>query len=250
MAFTGAKTESICYVSGGPDAQVFDISVEATPTPYTGEILVHAICAGTAGGVYLTDGSPNYTSIMNPVTGNDISGATVILSNETTGISTVGAYTSYPAYSAHSMYAGVFQHLAHENVSVKIQKDAQTIIGATTMTPTAEYSNLTPTGDTTVQLPFKISWEVTSGTDAPTHTLVYLRHKDPITDEAKNYQELIPFSQTSFEVTSAKLQPGEYMILLRAVRTMSFTGAKSGSLGYVWNGIAAQSFAVSVEAGP
>lgn len=183
--------------------------------------------------IYITDTASTYTNPISPASGNPITNATVIVSNETTGVST------FAAYNATTHYYTVSENLPHvvgQKVSLSIKTTNETITGAATSTSNPTYSNLFPGNNSSITLPFNISWEVTQGTAEAANTWVIVY--GPTTSEAQNYQEVVPISQKSLQITSSKIKTAgkNFSITVFGVNSMTLTNAKSGSKVYVGGG--------------
>lgn len=170
------------------------------------------------------DGSINFSNPVSSITGEAISGATVTVSNETTGASATLTYRGNGGYSV----SNIFPHVAGESVSVNITTTDETITGGPTVTPDPIYSNLSPYMFAT--LPFTASWEVTQGSFEATHTRFI------ISSSTEGYQAVVPNSQTSIQITSAEVSAGNYAIMAFGVNPMNLSGAASGSICYVGGG--------------
>lgn len=195
--------------------------------------------------IYLTDGGSNFSNPNSPVTGTALSNATVIVSNETTGVSTPAVWNASNGY-----YTPLTQlnHTAGQSVSLSITTTSESIRGAATVTPDPTYANLIPLTGTTVRLPFSITWEVTQGTYETTHTWIVISSSTS-TNAAYNYQTVIPISQKSLQITNANISAESgYSISLFGVNVMSLTGAKSGSVVYVGGGNTLITTGITIEA--
>ena len=185
--------------------------------------------------IYITDGGSNFSNPYDPVTGTNITNATVTVSNETTGVSTTAAYVAASPRGYYKPTAN-FSHNPGERVSLTVITTNETITGSPTVTPDPVYSSLSPTSGATATLPFTISWDVTQGTYEASHTWVWINDASGSSAEAKNYQEIVPISTKSLQITSAEVQAGIYTIGVFGVNTMTISRAKSGSIVYVDGG--------------
>jgi len=194
--------------------------------------------------IYITDGSANFSNPWNPVTGTSVTNATVIVSNETTGV------TREAVYSAANGYYTPAQELLHsagQSVSLSIKTTSETVTGSATTTPDPVYANLSPASNATATLPFTVSWEVTQGTYEATHS--WLSVRGTTTAETNNYQVVVPRSQKSVTLTSSQIAAGSnYYISVFGVNVMSLSGAKSGSVVYVGGGNTVLSTGITIEA--
>lgn len=190
--------------------------------------------------VYVTkDGSANFKSASDPVTGTDIKDAVVTVTNTTTGVSTTAAYTAPTAPATRGFYISRanLAHTTGQSVSLRVEADGKIITGSATKTPSQSYTSVSPSSGA-VTRPFPISWTVTSTTEAATHTWVTVHHAS---DPPKSYQVVVPISQTSIQITAQDIGPGSYTVGVYGINSMSLTGAKDGSIVYVGSEAAGQS---------
>ncbi len=183
--------------------------------------------------VFVTDGAANFSNPNDPVTGTDITGATVTLTNDTTGVSSSTAYTTGTVRNSYQNADG-FSHSAGESVSISVVKGSKSYPSSSTVTPISYHSSLVPIESATVTLPFNITWTVTQGAYPCTHTWVQITDYNGATDATKNYQVVVPVSEKSLQITSSNIVAGTYSILVWGVNPMTMSGgAKAGSVGYV-----------------
>ena len=182
--------------------------------------------------IYLISGEVDISNFFFYATGEAVTSATVIVSNETTGVSTALAYSA--SHLAYNLPTGVydFPHGTGESVSLRIQTaDGKTISGSPTATPNSSYRVITPASGASVALPFDVTWEVTAGTSPATHSWLYV-YQWGATPEG--YQVFLPASQTSYQITSSHISgTGNYSVMVWPVNAMTVTGARSGSVAYV-----------------
>jgi hypothetical protein len=214
-------------------------------------VMILASCSTTSGGgggtiyvlgafstplVWLTDGGPNFDNPFNPVTGNDISNAAIVASNETTGAFSILTWIT-PAQSeapnGHYESPSGLSHGTGESVSLRIVTADETITGGPTTTPDTSSYIVTPAPGITTSLPLTVTWEVVNQNSNATHCWFSIFGADA-NNEDDGHQEVLPISTKSYTVTSAHItQTGNYDISVTPVNVMSFTGAKTGSVAYV-----------------
>ena len=194
--------------------------------------------------IYITDGSANFSNPWNPVTGTSVTNATVIVSNETTGV------TREAVYSAANGYYTPAQELLHsagQSVSLSIRTTSESITGSATVTPDPAFSSLSQASNSTVTLPFTVSWEVSQGTYEASRAWLSITSLTT-TAETSNYQVVVPISQKSVTLTSSQIAAGSnYYIRVFGVNVMSLGGAKSGSVVYVGGGNTVLSTGITIE---
>lgn len=186
--------------------------------------------------VWLTDGGPNFDDPFNPVTGNDISNAAIVASNETTGAFSILTWIT-PAQSeapnGHYESPSGLLHGTGESVSLRIVTADETITGGPTTTPDTSSYVVTPAPGTTTGLPLTITWEVVNQNSNATHCWFSIFGEDT-GNEDDGHQQVLPISTKSYNVTSAHItQTGNYTISITPVNVMSFNNAKTGSVAYV-----------------
>lgn len=194
--------------------------------------------------IYLSDGTSNISDPNNPITGTPVTNATVVVSNETTGVSKTAVWNSSLSYYRPEEE---LIHTAGQQVSLSIQTTNETVTGDPAITPDPTYTSLSPSSSATVSLPFTISWEATQGTYEATYSKVWIVNNSS-TNAASNHQEIVPIAQESIEITSSDITAsGTYTIGVSGVNLMTLNDAKSGSVVYVGGGTAAYSTYVNVE---
>jgi hypothetical protein len=224
-------------------------------TAVLGPVLLTSSCVTSSGGghgvfaqfsfplVYITDGTLNFADALNPLTGDDVTNATVTARNVTTSSSMSLSFTANPTRGFYTSGSN-FSHLPGEQVALDIQFDDTTITGSSTLTPNPVYSSLSPADNDTVSLPFTISWNAAQQAFNASHTWVILFDSG---DNTNNFQIVVPFAQTSVNIDSSMIQPGSFSIQVFGVNMMTFSGADSSSVGYVdGGGIGRSSFPVTV----
>jgi len=173
----------------------------------------------------LKTGTNQFFNYLQPFTGEAITDATVIVSNETTGYYTNCVYNSFHQYYIAS--AELFNGTG-ESVSVKVVSSAGNVTGGPTVTPNSYTFITAPLGP--VSVPFTVSWLVSAESSPASH--VWLKVYTFGTPEG--YQIVLPVATTSYQITSAMITgKGNYYLSVYPVNTMTFTGAADGSVGYV-----------------
>lgn len=175
----------------------------------------------------LKTGTNQFSNYLQPFTGEAITDATIIVSNETTG------YYTNCVYNAFHQYYNASSELFHgtgESVTVRVKSSAGNVTGGPAVTPNSYSFIASPLGGDTVSVPFTISWQVSAESSPASH--VWLKVYTFGTPEG--YQIVLPIATTSYQITSAMIAgKGSYYISVYPVNAMSFTGAADGSVGYV-----------------
>lgn len=182
--------------------------------------------------IYVTEsGSSNFSNVLNPVSGTDITNATVEVTNVTTNVTTTCAHTkpTAPATNGHYTVAKDFPHTSGQKISLQVTSGSAVIKGSATTTSNQTYSNFSPSSGT-VTRPFTISWQTGTVTQEASHTWVFLNHSS---DVSKSYQVVVPLSQKSIEVTDKHIGAGTYFMSVFGINSMALSGAKSGSFIYI-----------------
>lgn len=197
---------------------------------------------------FITDGDVDYSNPFNPMTGTDVTDATVVVSNETTGVSTTLAWVPASGNMKRGSYGGYQQELLHdagERISVRIEAGDDIVTGGPTVTPNSNVTLVAPAHNSFVTLPTTISWTVTSGTYPATHAFVTVQ----AIDGSVGYLTVVPISQTSFQLTSEHIStPGTYWVTVWPINRMDLTGAKEGSVSYVKSTILSYSHTITILA--
>ena len=180
--------------------------------------------------VYLTSGVVRFSSVFDPVTGEDVEDATITATNTTTAASVNLTYQADPIRGYYRSTDFLF-HDAGEKVALNIVTADGTLTGSDTVTPDTDVGSLSPTTGATVSLSsLTVSWKITTNTYNATHVWVSIYDGS---DSSNTYQELLPIGTTSLEVDSSMIQPGTFIISVGAVNRMSIQGASSGSFAVV-----------------
>jgi len=160
-------------------------------------------------------------------TGEAVTTAEVTVSNETTGVSTTCAYVGSGVYYSASQ----LNHGTGESVSTTVKLGSTTMKGGPTVTPNSSVAITSP-ASSAVTMPFTVTWTPTAGSSPAGHVWFAVYRYGTATPEI--YQTLVPFSQTSFTVTSSMISgKGTAIISAYPVNKMSFTGAADNSFGVV-----------------
>ena len=187
------------------------------------------------------NGIDQFSNAFAPFSGEAVVSAEVLVSNETTGVSTSAAYVGGGIYYAISQLV----HGTGESVSTIVNYAGTTMKGGPTVTPNSKVVITSPTSAASVEVPFTVSWTTTDGSSPAAYTWFYIGTYYP-TPEA--YQVLLPFSQTSFQVTASQITgKGNYVIWVFPINKMSFTGAASNSYGLVGSALYSPSIYVKVN---
>lgn len=184
------------------------------------------------------NGSSNISNFSDPVNGTDITNATVIVRNVTTGVSKEAKYNAPSGTLKHGFYT-ISDDLEHEEgqeVAFVATIEGKTIAGKPTATPFQAYSDLSPASSSTVTRPFKISWKVINGdNDAKYSRVIIWDLKD--TTNIRRYQAFVPMATTTVEITSKEIDYENITIQVMGVNSMEVTNAASGSTVYVGNNL-------------
>jgi hypothetical protein len=198
--------------------------------------------------IFLTDGDVDYSNPFNPMTGTDVTGATVVVSNETTGVSTTLTWVPASGNMQRGSYGGYQQELPHdagESVSLRIEAGEDVVTGGPTITPNSSAALVTPAHNSFVTLPTTISWTIITNTFPATHAFVTVQAQDG----SVGYLTVVPINQTSFELTSEHISaPGIYWVTVWPINQMNLTDAKNGSVGYVKSTTLSYSHTVTILA--
>ena len=180
------------------------------------------------------NGKVDFSNYDQPITGESwVTDATVTISNETLGTSEVVPFTTY--YGAGYFVSPTFPIIEGNRISVRIEIDSDTITGDSTLVPNPIYYNLGPAVAT---LPFTASWEVIHPIPSYEASQTAFDIVGQTTDEG--HAVIIPISQTSIQLTSALLSPGQYEMGVMGGNPMNLHGAASGSIIYAVGGVPAE----------
>jgi hypothetical protein len=177
------------------------------------------------------NGKIDFSNYDQPITGESwVTDATVTISNETLGTSEVVPF-DYGGY----FVSPTFPIIEGNRISVRIEIDSDTITGDSTLVPNPIYYNLGPAVAT---LPFTASWEVAYLPPSYEASQTAFEIMGQTTDEG--CAVIIPISQTSIQLTSALLSPGQYEMMVMGGNPMNLSGAASGSIIYAVGGVPAE----------
>ena len=180
--------------------------------------------------LYLTNGGLNFSNFWDPVTGEDVTDATVTERNTTTSASVNMTYKTDPLRGYYLADSNL-SHNSGESVALDIVVGDDTLSLSPTVTPDTDIdNNLSPATSATVSRPFMVSWTTTMNSFNASHVWVYVW--DPF-DADNSYQELVPIGTTSLTIDSSMLQPGNYIISVGAVNRGTIEGASSDSFAIV-----------------
>jgi hypothetical protein len=175
------------------------ISSACAPVPSGGRNGVHGEFSMPA--VFLTDGEVDYSDPFDPLTGEDVTDATVTAINDTTGTEVVLPWVEATGNFARGSYGGYqydFPHWPGEEVSIRIELPEGSITGGPTVTPDSTVTLTNPTQLGTVNLPFDVTWTVSPNAYEASHVFVFMN--SDLTGEA--YMDVVPLNQGSYTITA------------------------------------------------
>jgi hypothetical protein len=184
---------------------------------------------------FVTDGEVDYSNPFNPMTGTDVTNATVVVSNETTGVSTTLTWVPASGNMQRGSYGGYQQELPHdagESVSVRIEAGEDVITGGPTVTPNSTVTLTAPGNNMTYysNIPISVEWTVALGTYPATHCFVTIQ----AIDGSIGYLTVVPLDQLSYALAPEHFSTlGTYWVTVWPINVMELNGAKEGSVAYV-----------------
>lgn len=190
------------------------------------------------------NGSSNVSNFSDPINGADITNATIIVRNVTTGVNKEAKYNAPSGTLKHGFYT-ISDDLIHEEgqeVAFVATIEGKTITGKPTATPFQAYSDISPVSSSTVARPFKIRWKVINGNHDAKYSRVIIWDLND-TSYIKRYQVFVPITTTTVEITSKEIDYEKISIQIIGVNSMEVTNAASGSVVYVGNNLGGTSSA-------